>query len=174
MRLKFLNQFYLFNGFNKFIEHQLKTKLDEKMSEAARDKLLVTLRLINSNLDKKERDVMRIFECDQTWPICLYDFTFKNRNSNFITMRATKCLKDFVVDDYIKQRGGLNKNAQYKQKIKELELVREMRQHFCTSKHNWGFLDKEKVYRFIRNFKILFIKGDPLLLKNKNLKFDID
>lgn len=97
------------------------------MTEAVREKLLASLRLINSNLDKKEKDVMRIFECDMNWPICLYDFTFKNRNSNFITMRATKCLKDFIVEDYIKPRGGLNKNPQYKNKGKELELVREMR-----------------------------------------------
>lgn len=108
-RLKFLNQFYLFNGFNKFIEYQIKQNKDSNMTPAAKEKLLQTLKLINSNLDKKERDVMRIFDCDPSWPICLYDFTFKNRNNKHIVMRARKNLKDYVVEDYIKPRGGINK-----------------------------------------------------------------
>ena len=30
------------------------------------------------------------------------------------------------------------------------------------------------IYKFIRNFKILFIKGDPFLFRNKNLRFLLD
>lgn len=30
-------------------------------------------------LDQYENEVMKIFNCDTTWPLCLYDFTYKNK-----------------------------------------------------------------------------------------------
>jgi hypothetical protein len=71
------------------------------------------LKLINSNLDKKERELMSIFDCNPKWPLCLYDFTFKNRNDKYIAMLARRSLKEYIIDDYFTSTGGVDKNAKH-------------------------------------------------------------
>jgi len=43
---------------------------------------------------------MSIFDCDPSWPLCLYDFTHKNACPKFVTMRVMQPLNSFVIDDY--------------------------------------------------------------------------
>ena len=43
---------------------------------------------------------MSIFDCDPSWPLCLYDFTHKNACPKFVTMRVQQKLNEFVIDDY--------------------------------------------------------------------------
>jgi hypothetical protein len=145
---------------------------NSELDEQQKEELLSSLRLINSNLDKREHELMRIFDCKPTWPICLYDFTFKNRSNKYIAMRSRLSLKDFVVENYFKERGPVNKKAKYSCTIEETDIVRELSMHLCCCQDkNTTPKDNQRLYKFIRNFKILFIKGDPFLLKNSNLKF---
>ena len=111
-----MNLFYLFNGFNKFIEGELKLEKEgmSHLSDAKKQELKDTLKLINSNKDKKETELMQIFDCDPNWPICLYDFTFKNRNHKYISMRCRESLNDYVYDNYFDQKTGLNTKAKLK------------------------------------------------------------
>jgi hypothetical protein len=116
----------LFNGFNKFIENELKankegyTHLDEKIKE----ELQKNLKLINSNLDKKEREIMQVFDCNPKWPLCLYDFTFKNRNDKYIAMLSRRSLKDYVIQDYIMPNGRVSMNAKHSFKESDDDIVR--------------------------------------------------
>ena len=32
---------------------------------------------------------MKIFNCDQSWPLCLYDFTYKNKIPQFLVFKAS-------------------------------------------------------------------------------------
>lgn len=43
---------------------------------------------------------MSIYNCNPDWPVCLYDFTFKNRNPNFFTYKVKRNLTDYMKDDY--------------------------------------------------------------------------
>ena len=43
---------------------------------------------------------MSIFDCDGSWPLCLYDFTHKNACPKFVTMRVAPTLDTLVIDDY--------------------------------------------------------------------------
>lgn len=127
-RIKFLNQFYMFNGFNKYIEQQINGKDNNKLSQIERETLIKNLKLINTNLDKKEKEVMRIFDCDTNWPLCLYDFTIKNRNNTQITMRSRYNLKDYVVENYFREDGIVSnnkKNYYYRNKLYEDDIIRE-------------------------------------------------
>lgn len=38
------------------------------------------MKIINNNFHRKDIDLIKTFNCDETWPICLFDFTFKNKN----------------------------------------------------------------------------------------------
>lgn len=54
----FLNKFYLFNGLKAFYE-------DDQMAQS---------------IEATESNAMNTFNCSENdWPICLYDFTYKNR-----------------------------------------------------------------------------------------------
>ena len=43
---------------------------------------------------------MKFYKCDPSWPVCLYDFTFRNLNPQFNTYRVNSKLDSFVIDDY--------------------------------------------------------------------------
>lgn len=46
------------------------------------------------------------------------------------------------------------------------DVIREQTVHLCQCQ---ATIDDQVVQNFVRNFKILFIKGDDLLFKNPNL-----
>ena len=101
-RLKFLNQFYLFNGLSKYYDHIVKLSnkgiiIDEEtLKEAKR-----CLAILNSNLDNREGELMKVYNCNPEWPICLYDFTYKNKSNEYQTMKCRKKLSSYIVEDYI-------------------------------------------------------------------------
>jgi hypothetical protein len=47
------------------------------------------------------------------------------------------------------------------------DVIREQTVHLCQC-------HSQETKNFVRNFKILFIKGDELLMKNPNLQFQLD
>jgi hypothetical protein len=51
-------------------------------------------------MDKYERDLMKIFNCDPSWQICLFDFSFKNKNPSFIALKVSGGLDTYIFDDY--------------------------------------------------------------------------
>jgi len=36
--------------------------------------------LLGSN-NVNNTELMKVFNCDPTWPVCLYDFTYKNKSN---------------------------------------------------------------------------------------------
>lgn len=51
-------------------------------------------------MDLYERDLMKIFNCDTEWPICLFDFTVKNKNPTYIALRVQNNLTNYKIDGY--------------------------------------------------------------------------
>lgn len=47
---------------------------------------------------------MHIFNCDPKWPICLFDFTYKNKVPNYFCYRIDYDLTTLVIDDYFSER----------------------------------------------------------------------
>ena len=43
---------------------------------------------------------MVAFNCDPDWPICLYDFTYQYRISDFIILKTSIKLSDYIQEDY--------------------------------------------------------------------------
>ena len=124
----------MFNGLNKYFEHLLSlhkngmAKFDEKKVEEIQS----SIGLINSNLDKREHELMRIFDCDPRWPMCLYDFTFKNKQIQFLTMKTRRSLKEYIVEgDYFTSKGVTKKP---KRKLVEdpNEVLKAHMNHLCT------------------------------------------
>jgi hypothetical protein len=100
-------------------------------------------------MDQFERELMNIFNCKPEWPICLFDFTYKNKVPNFFNFRVGKNLNSFIIDNYFEDDGMtievnpklsiINRHSDY------FDLLIERNIHLCT--HTTGF---------VPNFKLLF------------------
>ena len=51
-------------------------------------------------MDVRESDFMKIFNCNPEWPICMYDFTYKNKTNQQQTMRSRNLLSNFIVHNH--------------------------------------------------------------------------
>jgi hypothetical protein len=67
-RLQFINRYFLYAGLSKHYENPERPIL---------------------SLEQLEDDLMSTFNCDpQQWPICLFDFTYKNRIPTYLTFKV--------------------------------------------------------------------------------------
>ena len=104
-------------------------------------------------METYERDLMKIFCCDPEWPLCLFDFTAKNKNPTFVALRTGRSLNEYRIDEYF--YGG-NSSKQPKSEMFQPGLVEstcrddlllERLPHLCCSKE-YPF--------FVHNFKIRY------------------
>jgi hypothetical protein len=51
-------------------------------------------------MDIYERDLMKIFNCDPSWPVCLFDFAFKAKNPTYLCLRVSNDLDSYIRDGY--------------------------------------------------------------------------
>ena len=56
--------------------------------------------MLKQPIDAFESSLMDIYNCDPKWPICIFDFTFKNINPKFVALKVYDDLDKFVKDDY--------------------------------------------------------------------------
>lgn len=106
---------------------------------------------------------MNIFNCDPKWPICLFDFTYKNKVPNFFCFRVRADLSSFIVADYF---GGSARHSPKKTTIpltQEQDLLIERNIHLCSHSP-----------QFVPNFKTLFNTHNDLMFKNPCMYFQIN
>ena len=46
---------------------------------------------------------MKYYTCDPSWPICLYDFTHRNLNPKFNTLRVARPLTSYMRDNHFSE-----------------------------------------------------------------------
>lgn len=99
-------------------------------------------------LDNYEKEMMQIFNCQHdSWPICLYDFTYKNRIPECLVFRASKNPPRMIYDYFYTKKSNPvveEKKAHFSNKDSEGLLI-ERGEHFCYKKPN-----------FVECFKILY------------------
>jgi hypothetical protein len=61
------------------------------------------------SLKQREEDIITVFKCDQRWPICAYDFVFKNRIPRFTVFRVEAALTSLVIEEYFSQEALSNR-----------------------------------------------------------------
>jgi hypothetical protein len=54
----------------------------------------------SQSLNEIETNLMTIFNCDPDWPICIYDFTFKNKNPSFLPFKVKRDLSEYMIPNY--------------------------------------------------------------------------
>ncbi|CDW73574.1 tbc1 domain family member 2a-like [Stylonychia lemnae] len=143
-RLKFMNKFYLYSGLQKMYENQ-----DSIAKE-----------VFQKSLDNYEQELMKIFNCNTKWPICLFDFTYKNKIPQFLCFR-TSTNPPVIIEEYFNPFQRAHIIEEYDPERKN-EILMERGQHYCNHDP-----------RFIENFKILYNNAHEALFGNANLLFDI-
>lgn len=76
---------------------------------------------------------MKTFNCDPDWPICLFDFTYKNKSNEFQAMRCKHNLKNYVVEDYFDFFNGIDQSKKKESLLilDETDVIREQNTHLC-------------------------------------------
>ena len=130
--MKFLNQFYLFNGLSKYYEHLLKRCNSGllEFSVERKKELERFIKIMSQNMESNEMDLMKAFNCDPSWPVCLFDFTYKNSCNSFQIMRCQKMLTEYVVEDYFAESNFKKNGIEFDRKVnnvndQESDVIRE-------------------------------------------------
>ena len=115
---------------------------------------------------------MKMFRCSPEWPICLYDFTFKNKNPSYLCFKVADPLNYYVFDEYFFSEFdhmSLETSDYTPYNYNNIEsrddLVIERTNHVCN-RSDFPF--------FVSNFKTRYQANDLTLFKNENLKLFIE
>ena len=169
-RLKFIGNFYSYQGLGLYYKAEAK-------EPNALDSTKVSAKFNTATYSEIEKNLMAIYKCKPEFPICIYDFTFKNRNPNQFVFKVKNNLKGYLNMDYIKVAEVPNEEEKEptitkqtfvhvkkpinKGEDTELMVVRNI--HLC-----------QEHPQFEENFANRYRLSDPDLLTNKCFHFLID
>lgn len=143
-----------------------------KLFEPRTDEIQKAFTIISSSIGVYEKQLMTVYNCDPEWPVCLYDFSFKNRVPNYLMLKVKNNLTDYINWNYFTPgyridsfRHDVYFNIAHdgRRIVNDDELLIERHYHLCSSNEH-----------FVPNFKKRYDIMDPLLLDNKNMVFAID
>lgn len=131
IKVKFLNKFHLFNGIMKERGHG---------------------EIRGSIMDNFEEEVVNAHDCNPDWPICLYDFLYKDKTTSHFAYRSEKI---DIVDDYFGDGTGEQVQAQTNSELSFQhantsyeDLLIERNAHIC------GFDNLESKFKALFNNQI--------------------
>jgi hypothetical protein len=83
-----------------------------------------------------EEELMTIFNCDPSWPICLFDFTYKNKVPHYFCFKVNRSLNDHVIPDYFIPENAQTykdpKSRKLQNAINENDILAERNPHLCN------------------------------------------
>jgi hypothetical protein len=71
-----------------------------KLLEPRTDEVQRAFIIISSSIGVYEKQLMTVYHCNPEWPVCLYDFSFKNRVPNYFCLKVKKPLTSFIIPQY--------------------------------------------------------------------------
>lgn len=82
-RVEFINKFYLYKGLASYTREQ---GIECNVSKFA--------------IDHDDKNLMRHFNCNAKWPICLFDFSYANRCPTYFCFRVGTDFNLLIKADY--------------------------------------------------------------------------
>lgn len=52
------------------------------------------------SMEQIQHDLLCKFDCRPEWPICLFDFTYKNKIPCYFSFKVSDNLEEFLIDGY--------------------------------------------------------------------------
>lgn len=139
-RLKHMNKFYLYSGLSKQESDQME--------------------IFHKALDVYENELMKVFNCNPVWPICLFDFTYKNKIPQFLVFKTHSFT---IIEDYFAPGSVYMLEPQLElPRDEDYDVLMERGYHICNQDQN-----------FVSNFKLLYNISEPILFNSKFFNFNI-
>jgi len=91
--MKFLSNFSQYNGLVMYY----------KLLEPRTEEIQNAYNIISSSIGVYEKQLMAVYNCSPEWPVCLYDFSHKNRVPNYICLKVKKSLNEHIIANYFTQ-----------------------------------------------------------------------
>ena len=181
-RKQFIDKFFSFGGLADYYQQLAQMTNKEEHKTAAK--------ALQQTADVYIPQLMKYYTCDPSWPICLYDFTHRNLNPKFNTLRVAKPLTSYVREGYFSKamlsnrqisafnapedhldsiRNRRNTNSGRKlsnELVDEGDLVIQRSMHLCS-------MDPQHK-QFQTNFKARYDALDQSLFNNDKVRFDVD
>lgn len=123
----------------------------------------MALAITSQPMDKYERDLMQIFNCDTQWPVCLYDFSFKNKNPTYLCLRVANDLTSYAYDNYFY---GKNQNLQQESPEYQPGLFKNENRNEMLVERNQHLCSCAAFPQFVEHFKVRYSAHDNSLLMN--------
>jgi len=96
MKQNFLSQFYLFGGLQKLITIEKYQNDNDIIQNLSLGEL--KCRRKESFVKPIEDILVENYKCDPSWPVCLYDFSFKTVFPRYFAFRVGK--PPLIIEDY--------------------------------------------------------------------------
>lgn len=98
----FMKNFFAYGGLTEYYQNLVEKDPSLENLEA--------LDLLKQPLEVMVDNLPAIYKCNPEWPICLYDFSFRNLNPKFVAYRVKADLNSFVVQNYFSRQKLTNPN----------------------------------------------------------------
>jgi hypothetical protein len=85
---------------------------------------------------------MTVYNCDPLWPVCLYDYSFKNRVPNYFVLKVENNLTEYINPNYFAlghRKDSFRHDAYFtialngKRTVNDDELLIERHYHLCSA-----------------------------------------
>ena len=84
-RIHFMDQFFAYDGLSDYYKELAKQEGSDPETKKASA-------LLNLPQEKLDPELSKVYTCNPSWPICLFDFTFRNLNPKFSVFRVENTL----------------------------------------------------------------------------------
>ena len=91
-RKQFIDKFFSFSGLPEYYSQLAQQTGEQQDREAAE--------ILSQPGDKYIPLLMKYYNCDPSWPICLYDFTHRNLNPKYNNFKVAAPLNTIVRENY--------------------------------------------------------------------------
>ena len=92
----FMSNFFSYGGLTDYYERL------EKVDPCAKNREAVET--LKQPIEAMVEKLPGLYKCNPDWPICLFDFSFRNLNPKFVAFRVKADLNSFILPNYFSRQ----------------------------------------------------------------------
>lgn len=113
------------------------------------------------SMEDIQKDLINKFDCNPDWPICMFDFTYKNKVPNHFCFKVEANLSIYIQDNYFDSANPPSDKKLYR--LRENAENRSLQDMLIERNHHLCNLNPD--VDFVRNFKTMFLNEHPIFFK---------
>ena len=120
------------------------------------------------SMEEIQRDLINKFDCNPEWPICMFDFTYKNKVPTSFCFKMENNLSSYCHENYFNshdESGTAPAKRPFSSPRSLSETLIERNNHICLSTPTTDF---------VKNFKSMFLSEHYIFFKSNIFNFSIN